>query len=153
MASIAAVRDILSDIESKGGNNNKLANSEEKENKSGNSNSSCNCEGPPAVGGQRGPQTGFYHRGDISGTSSSLVVDVHLPPEERQQQQQHQQQQKLCKHSVSRFQRCYSDGSQAQSPSAKRKVSLSFLNLLICIFFKGEGTGPFLRQAQFPVPS
>ena len=128
MASIAAVRDILSDIESKS--------SEEKEN------NDCNCDSSSSqyVGHLRGSGagssnmagtsapvgggSGFYHRGEISGTSSSLVVDVHLPPEERQQQQQQQQQQKLCKHSVSRFQRCYSDGSQAQSPNAKRKVRL-----------------------------
>lgn len=51
----------------------------------------------------------------MMGTSGSLVVDVHIPPET-----------KICKHSVNRSQRCYSDSSQA---SPKRKVSILYFTL------------------------
>ena len=70
--------------------------------------------------------------------SRSLVVDIHLPPTTEAedegdannvQQQQEQQPQvavaaasRPCKHEVNRFQRCYSDGSQA-SPKKKAKAS------------------------------
>ena len=77
-----------------------------------------------------------------SRNSRSLVVDIHLPPateedEEddgnnvQQQNLEHHQQQppiavaaasRPCKHEVNRFQRCYSDGSQA-SPKKKAKAS------------------------------
>lgn len=68
--------------------------------------------------------------------SRSLVVDIHLPPaseddeleQEEQEKVMQQQQQppaatsRPCKHEVNRFQRCYSDGSQA-SPKKKAKVN------------------------------
>lgn len=68
--------------------------------------------------------------------SRSLVVDIHLPPasedddelEQEEQEKVMQQQQppaatsRPCKHEVNRFQRCYSDGSQA-SPKKKAKVN------------------------------
>ena len=65
--------------------------------------------------------------------SRSLVVDIHLPPaseeEEHTQQTEHVLQvptSRPCKHELNRFQRCYSDGSQA---SPKRKAKVFFLNV------------------------
>ncbi len=53
-----------------------------------------------------------------SQTSCSLVVDVHIQPEAKDVGATT----KLCKHSVSRFQRCYSEGAAQASPLVKRKV-------------------------------
>ena len=73
--------------------------------------------------------------------SRSLVVDIHLPPtsedlEDSDTNSTHQIQNqnqntsgssRPCKHEVNRFQRCYSDGSQA-SPKKKAKVGVNLLN-------------------------
>lgn len=62
-----------------------------------------------------------------SRNSRSLVVDIHLPPaddedeKEAEIEQPQQPATRPCKHEVNRFQRCYSDGSQA-SPKKKAKV-------------------------------
>ena len=70
------------------------------------------------------------------GDFRSLVVDIHLPPASEDDEDesevekapmpvqsvaQPQQPQRPFKHEVNRFQRCYSDGSQA-SPKRKGKV-------------------------------
>ena len=70
------------------------------------------------------------------GNFRSLVVDIHLPPASEDDEDesevekapmpvqsvaQPQQPQRPFKHEVNRFQRCYSDGSQA-SPKRKGKV-------------------------------
>lgn len=60
-----------------------------------------------------------------SATSRSLVVDVHLPPAEEIVHEGGNSDTasslvRPCKHEINRFQRCYSDGSQA-SPSRKSK--------------------------------
>ena len=74
-----------------------------------------------------------------------MVVDIHLPPASEDDEdeseveksatpvqsvvQPQQQPQRPFKHEVNRFQRCYSDGSQA-SPKRKGKVkTLKFYNL------------------------
>ncbi len=68
-----------------------------------------------------------------SRNSRSLVVDIHLPPSMASEDKSSLQNQtntstpRPCKHEVNRFQRCYSDGSQA-SPKKKAKVRLQLLN-------------------------
>ena len=64
--------------------------------------------------------------------SRSLVVDIHLPPASEDEEEDEEKPpipvvpaSRPFKHEVNRFQRCYSDGSQA-SPKRKAKVSYSF---------------------------
>ena len=63
-----------------------------------------------------------------SRNSRSLVVDIHLPPASEDDEAEPEACSNVpvntrpCKHEVNRFQRCYSDGSQA-SPKRKAKVT------------------------------
>ena len=66
--------------------------------------------------------------------SRSLVVDIHLPPASEDEEEDEEKPpipvvptSRPFKHEVNRFQRCYSDGSQA-SPKRKAKVSHPFVN-------------------------
>ena len=66
-----------------------------------------------------------------SRNSRSLVVDIHLPPASEDDDEAEPEacsnvpvSTRPCKHEVNRFQRCYSDGSQA---SPKRKAKVTFL--------------------------
>ena len=79
--------------------------------------------------------------------SRSLVVDIHLPPASEDdeelsaasmqtslQPQQPATQNRPCKHEVNRFQRCYSDGSQA-SPKKKAKVCVFLSASIVLLAF------------------
>ena len=76
-----------------------------------------------------------------SRNSRSLVVDIHLPPASEDDEAEPEACSNVpvntrpCKHEVNRFQRCYSDGSQA---SPKRKAKVTFLLPISFLVRRGQ---------------
>ena len=163
-ASIEAVRDILSDLESEAGNKVKVRleqldsdlegslvsasgglsmsrslpnpasvlSDEDTIDENGvkeSNKENCYCSSSSLLDSPYQGAVGVTGERKVGG-ATSLVVDVHLPPQKGASPSPNSASAnpnatpptKPCKHSVNRFQRCYSDGSQA-SPKRKGKVS------------------------------